>query len=104
MSSQTFTGLGFLDGLPTFARSASLPVKVVMYTIVGVLLFACLLRTVKPVRTAIVFAYTCFLQPIGRHAKQSERLDRFYQNQAQGKQTRSIFAPRLAGNYACRSE
>ncbi|KAH0445918.1 hypothetical protein IEQ34_025248 [Dendrobium chrysotoxum] len=43
---------------------------------------SCLIRFVKPVRTILVFAYTCFLQPIGKTAKQSERLDRFYQNQA----------------------
>lgn len=43
---------------------------------------AVLAIAVKPVRTAIVFAYNCFLQPLGKTNSQAERLDRFYQNQA----------------------
>lgn len=35
-------------------------------------------------RTVLVFAYNCFLQPLGKTKNQTERLDRFYQNQATG--------------------
>ncbi len=35
-------------------------------------------------RTVVVFAYNCFLQPLGKTNNQGERLDRFYQNQAEG--------------------
>ena len=35
-------------------------------------------------RTALAFAYHCFLAPIGSGKNQSERLDRFYQGQAGG--------------------
>ena len=39
----------------------------------------------QKVRDALVFSYTCFLQPLGKTANQAERLDKFYQNQANGK-------------------
>lgn len=38
----------------------------------------------QKVRDILVFSYTCFLQPLGKTANQAERLDRFYQNQANG--------------------
>lgn len=38
----------------------------------------------RPFRDAIVFAYNCFLQPLGKTSNQAERLDRFYQHQASG--------------------
>lgn len=43
-------------------------------------LTACLL--LRAARTPLVFAWNCFIQPIGKVANQSERLDRFYQHQA----------------------
>ena len=46
-------------------------------TVVAVLATVC-----RPVRTGIVFAYNCFLQPLGKTNSQAERLDRFYENQA----------------------
>ncbi|KAN0060609.1 hypothetical protein ACQY0O_007267 [Thecaphora frezii] len=33
-------------------------------------------------RSTLVFCYTCFLQPLGKVSNQAERLDRFYQKQA----------------------
>jgi hypothetical protein len=33
-------------------------------------------------RTVLTFAYYCFLKPLGKHAGQGERLDRFYEGQA----------------------
>ena len=72
------------DVLPNYTRSASLPIKFGLYFLLSILAIACLAKFVKPFRTILVFAYTCFLQPIGKHSKQSERLDAFYQNQATG--------------------
>lgn len=72
------------DALPNYTRSSSLSIRIALYILLSVLIIACLARFVKPVRTILVFAYTCFLQPIGKHSKQSERLDAFYQNQANG--------------------
>ncbi|WFD30452.1 hypothetical protein MSPP1_001473 [Malassezia sp. CBS 17886] len=49
----------------------------------GVITTAVLLAAMlRPVRVAFVFAYNCFLQPLGKTANQAERLDRFYANQA----------------------
>lgn len=39
----------------------------------------------QKVRDVLVFSYTCFLQPLGKTANQAERLDKFYQHQANGK-------------------
>ncbi|CDS01335.1 hypothetical protein [Sporisorium scitamineum] len=36
----------------------------------------------QKVRDVLVFSYTCFLQPLGKTANQAERLDKFYQHQA----------------------
>lgn len=38
----------------------------------------------QKVRDVLVFSYTCFLQPLGKTANQAERLDKFYQHQANG--------------------
>lgn len=43
---------------------------------------AVLASVFKPVRDALVFAYNCFLQPLGKTSNQAERLDRFYEHQA----------------------
>lgn len=43
---------------------------------------ACAVRFVPGLKTALVFAWNCFIQPIGKVANQGERLDKFYQNQA----------------------
>jgi betaine lipid synthase len=39
----------------------------------------------KKVRDILVFSYTCFLQPLGKTTNQAQRLDKFYQHQANGK-------------------
>lgn len=70
--------------VPAFARDSSPPVKMAVVSSALVLFVACLIRFVTPIRTIFVFAYNCFIQPIGKVANQGERLDRFYQNQAQG--------------------
>ncbi|CAD6983485.1 unnamed protein product [Tilletia controversa] len=49
--------------------------------VVSMLVFV-LFKTNKSFRTAITFAWNCFLQPIGKVANQAQRLDRFYENQA----------------------
>lgn len=78
----------------------------VQYTLIAILALGCLLRASKNceflafiqvlsgrrvdssdlaslvVRTIFVFAWNCFVQPIGKVANQSERLDKFYQHQA----------------------
>ncbi|KAL9932896.1 hypothetical protein V8E36_008151 [Tilletia maclaganii] len=38
-------------------------------------------RWVQSLPTAVTLAWKCFLQPLGKVANQTERLDRFYQNQ-----------------------
>ena len=52
--------------------------------VVGSVFSAMVVLTVAfpPVRQAVVFAYNCFLQPLGKTKNQAERLDRFYENQA----------------------
>ncbi|UZJ51198.1 hypothetical protein CBS101457_000518 [Exobasidium rhododendri] len=68
--------------LPLYARHAPYPVKVALLLGSIALFCACLLRFVPGLRTILVFAYNCFIQPIGKVANQGERLDKFYQNQA----------------------
>lgn len=71
--------------LPTFiSHHAPFAVKLAFVVTALVLLFGCALRFVPGLRSAIVFAYICFIQPIGKVANQGERLDKFYQNQASG--------------------
>jgi betaine lipid synthase len=72
------------DLLSPFAHQAPYGVKLALI-VSGVFVFcACLIRFVPGLRTLLVFAYNCFLQPIGKVANQGQRLDRFYQNQASG--------------------
>jgi betaine lipid synthase len=72
------------DMLPSYAHHAPFAVKVALLVGGFVLFCACAVRFIPGVRTILVFAYNCFLQPIGKVANQGERLDRFYQNQASG--------------------
>ena len=61
------------------------PAPLVTFTAAStaVLTIVALLAAVsEKVRSTIVFAYTCFLQPLGKTANQAERLDRFYEKQA----------------------
>ncbi|PWN29952.1 hypothetical protein BDZ90DRAFT_228998 [Jaminaea rosea] len=50
--------------------------------LIAVLALLCVLRFSKAARTPLVFAWNCFVQPIGKVANQGERLDKFYQHQA----------------------
>lgn len=55
-------------------------------SLLGLALVAALIARLAgtSLRTVLVFAYNCFLQPLGKTNNQGERLDRFYQNQATG--------------------
>lgn len=43
------------------------------------------LGTYEHLLTALAFAWNCFLKPIGKTATQAQRLDRFYEGQADSK-------------------
>lgn len=58
--------------------------RVAAVTTMSLTTVALLAAVFRPVRTALVFAYNCFLQPLGKTSSQAERLDRFYANQASG--------------------
>lgn len=63
--------------------------SILLYSTASILTLLALAFFVPSIRSALVFAYTCFLQPIGKVANQSERLDKFYQNQATGESLQS---------------
>ena len=83
-SASGYFPLSTSDMLPSFAREAPYAVKLSILVCGFALLCACAVRFVPAMRTLSVFAYNCFIQPIGKVANQGERLDRFYQNQASG--------------------
>lgn len=60
----------------------STPVRALVVALASVTVVALLAAVCQPVRSALVFAYNCFLQPLGKTSNQAERLDRFYHNQA----------------------
>lgn len=74
----------------TSSPTSLLPATSTLFTISGitfaVLVAASLIAHIAGtnLRTLLVFAYNCFLQPLGKTKNQGERLDRFYQNQADG--------------------
>ena len=79
------------DFLPSYLfHSAPYAAKVAAVMTVAVLAALCAVRFVPGMRTLLVFAYNCFLQPIGKVNNQGERLDKFYQNQASGECKRQI--------------
>ena len=43
----------------------------------------------KPLKSILIFAYCCFLKPLGKCNNQQERLDAFYKAQATGELTRN---------------
>jgi betaine lipid synthase len=74
----------------TTTPTTLLPASSTLLTISGITI-ACLVAASliahlagTSLRTILVFGYNCFLQPLGKTKNQGERLDRFYQNQADG--------------------
>jgi hypothetical protein len=73
------------DILPSYLfHNAPYTVKLAAVMSAAVLLILAAVCFVPGLRTLLVFAWNCFLQPIGKVSNQGERLDKFYQNQASG--------------------
>ncbi|PWN41282.1 hypothetical protein IE81DRAFT_324662 [Ceraceosorus guamensis] len=57
-------------------------IHILSWVFISLLSLTLILRFVPGIKTALSFAYHCFLAPIGKSTNQSERLDRFYEGQA----------------------